>query len=154
MHRYFSMQRGRDDVTYYDHVKKSCPSARQYGTYHSRRSFMRSYRDIGRPKPFLSHRPSGSSSRLTNRSDGRKRRAPAPPPPSSFFPSRERERREERIDSLLSCENGPFLYRKVFRAIHHVEKVQPPMYPVPFFFLPRKVCKPYDATVGCPKCKG
>ncbi|KAF3529707.1 hypothetical protein DY000_02040862 [Brassica cretica] len=43
------MQRGRDDVTYYDHVQKSCPSARQYGTYHSRRSFMRSYRDIGRP---------------------------------------------------------------------------------------------------------
>ncbi|KAH0903390.1 hypothetical protein HID58_042893 [Brassica napus] len=36
------MQRGRDDVTYYDHLQKSCPSARQYGTYHSRRSFMRS----------------------------------------------------------------------------------------------------------------
>ncbi|KAG2251041.1 hypothetical protein Bca52824_081177 [Brassica carinata] len=39
---YSSMQRGRDDVTYYDHVQKSCLSARQYGTYHSRRSFMRS----------------------------------------------------------------------------------------------------------------
>ncbi|KAH7511609.1 hypothetical protein FEM48_ZijujMtG0003400 (mitochondrion) [Ziziphus jujuba var. spinosa] len=32
VHRYSSMQRGRDDVTYYDHVQKCCPSARQYGT--------------------------------------------------------------------------------------------------------------------------
>nr|QGW48389.1 hypothetical protein [Raphanus sativus]QGW48626.1 hypothetical protein [Raphanus sativus] len=93
------MQRGRDDVTYYDHVQKSCPSARQYGTYHSRRSFMRSYRDIGRPKPFLSHRPSGSSSRLTNRSDGRKRRAPAPfPPPPILFLSFSRKRKKRRKD--------------------------------------------------------
>ncbi|KAK8930541.1 hypothetical protein KSP39_PZI016217 [Platanthera zijinensis] len=28
VHRYSSMLRGRDDVTYYDHVQKFCPSAR------------------------------------------------------------------------------------------------------------------------------
>lgn len=27
------------------------------------------------------------------------------------------------------------MYRKVFRAIHHVEKVQPPMVPYLFFFF-------------------
>ncbi|KAH0988121.1 hypothetical protein GBA52_015298 [Prunus armeniaca] len=40
----------------------------------------------------------------------------------------------------------------VFRAIHHVEKDQPPMYRT--IFLPRKGGPPYDATDGCPKCKG
>lgn len=106
------MQRGRDDVTYYDHVQKSCPSARQYGTYHSRRSFMRSYRDIGRPKHFHS-----------------------PLLPSSFFPSRERERREERIFVLYTTLRKSNL-----------------LCTVPFFYL-KRVCKSYDATVGCPKCK-
>ena len=45
--------------------------------------------------------------------------------------------------------NGPILYRKVFRAIHHVEKDQPPMYRT--LFVPRKGGPPYDATGGCPK---
>ncbi|KAG6384682.1 hypothetical protein SASPL_155539 (mitochondrion) [Salvia splendens] len=45
--RYSSMQRGRDDVTYYDHVQKCCPSSRQYNMepLNSSRSFMGSYRD-------------------------------------------------------------------------------------------------------------
>ncbi|KAJ6289809.1 hypothetical protein OIU78_025679 [Salix suchowensis] len=41
---------------------------------------MRSYRvGIGRPDAFPFPRPSSSSPRLTNRSLGRKRKAPAPP---------------------------------------------------------------------------
>lgn len=149
------MQRGRDDVTYYDHVQKSCPSARQYGTYHSRRSFMRSYRDIGRPKPFLSHRPSGSSSRLTNRSDGRKRRAPAPfpppPHPLSFLLEKEKEEKKGlilffHVRTALSCIERFFVLYTTLRKSNLLCTVP--------FFLPRKVCKPYDATVGCPKCKG
>ena len=48
-----------------------------------------------------------------------------------------KEEKKERSDSLLFFHvNGPFLYRKVFRAIHHVEKDQPPMYLTIFF--PRK----------------
>jgi hypothetical protein len=45
--------------------------------------------------------------------------------------------------------NGSILYRKVFRAIHHVEKDQPPMYRT--IFVPRKGGPPTDATDGCSK---
>ena len=76
--------------------------------------------------------------------------SPSPHKTLFLFPPREREKRESILSSLLSCEKAPLLYRKVFRAIHHVEKDQLPMYRT--FFLPRKGGPPYDATVGCPKC--
>lgn len=83
---------------------------------------------------------------------------PNVPPPSirpyfSFPLEKEKEENHSFLSSLLSCEQpSPILYRKVFRAIHHVEKDQPPMYRT--IFVPRKGGPPYDATDGCPKCKG
>ncbi|KAL3622930.1 hypothetical protein CASFOL_033230 [Castilleja foliolosa] len=110
------MQRGRDNVTYYDHVQKCCPSSRQYGTSQQLPFFYGVL--IGRPKPF----------------------------PSLQNPDGERERIKKGSIFFL---NGLILYRKVFRAIHHVENDQPPMYRT--LFLPRKRGPPYDATDGCPK---
>ena len=52
-----------------------------------------------------------------------------------LFLEGERERRESILSSLLSCE-WLYLVSKGFRAIHHVEKDQPPMYRT--IFLPRK----------------
>lgn len=80
---------------------------------------------------------------------------PNVPPPSIrpyfSFPL-EKEKEEKKGVILFFHVNGPILYRKVFRAIHHVEKDPPPMYRT--LFLPRKGGPPYDATEGCPKCKG
>lgn len=62
-----------------------------------------------------------------------------PPPsirPSLSFPL-EKEKEENQSFFLFFHVNGPILYRKVFRAIHHVEKDQPPI--VPFFYLEREV---------------
>lgn len=64
----------------------------------------------------------------------------------------EKEKEEKKGLIIFFHVNGPILYRKVFRAIHHVEKDQPPMYRT--IFVPRKGGPPYDATDGCPKCKG
>ena len=80
---------------------------------------------------------------------------PNVPPPSIrpyfSFPL-EKEKEENHSFLLFFHVNGPILYREVFRAIHHVEKDQPPMYRT--LFVPRKGGPPYDATDGCPKCKG
>jgi len=107
------MQRERDDVTYYDHVTEVLPpSARQYGT--------------SQQLPFLYEVLSGWV-------------GPSLPPPSirpSFSFSRGKEKEEKKGLILFFHVNGPILYRKVFRAIHHVEKDQPPMYRT--IFLPRK----------------
>eukprot|EP00268_Persea_americana_P063441 TRINITY_DN8231_c0_g4_i1.p1 TRINITY_DN8231_c0_g4~~TRINITY_DN8231_c0_g4_i1.p1 ORF type:complete len:105 (+),score=0.89 TRINITY_DN8231_c0_g4_i1:354-668(+) len=59
------------------------------------------------------------------------------------------EKEKEKKKGLILL-NGPILYRMVFRAIHHVEKHQPPMYRT--IWVPRKGGAPYDATDGCPKC--
>ncbi|KAB2086930.1 hypothetical protein ERO13_A04G053221v2 [Gossypium hirsutum] len=48
--------------------------------------------------------------------------SPSPYKTLFLFPPREREKIESILSSLLSCENGPILYRMVFRAIDHVEK--------------------------------
>lgn len=64
----------------------------------------------------------------------------------------EKEKEEKKGFILFFHVNGPILYRKGFRAIHHVEKDQLPMYRT--IFVPRKGGPPYDATDGCPKCKG
>lgn len=80
---------------------------------------------IGRPKPFPSIRPSLS------------------------FPF-EKDKEEKKGFTCFFHVNGPILYRKAFRAIHHVEKDQPPTYRT--LFVPRKGGPPYDATDGCPKC--
>ena len=53
-----------------------------------------------------------------------------------LFPPREREKEENQSFLLFFHVNGSILYRKVFRAIHHVEKDKLPMYRT--IFLPRK----------------
>lgn len=65
-------------------------------------------------------------------------------------PSRKKEKEKKKGLILFFHVNGPILYRMVFRAIHHVEKHQPPMYRT--IWVPRKGGAPYDATDGCPKC--
>ena len=46
----------------------------------------------------------------------------------------EKEKEEKKRFILFFRVNGLILYRKVFRAIHYVEKDQPPMYRTLFFF--------------------
>jgi hypothetical protein len=48
----------------------------------------------------------------------------------------EKEKEENQSFLLFFHVNGPILYRKVFRAIHHVEKDHPPMYRT--ILVPRK----------------
>ncbi|KAK7239686.1 hypothetical protein RIF29_43337 [Crotalaria pallida] len=47
--------------------------------------------------------------------------------PSFSFPL-DKEKEEKKGLIIFFHVNGPIFYRKVFRAIHHVEKDQPPMY--------------------------
>lgn len=52
----------------------------------------------------------------------------APECPPSPHKTLEKEKEEKKVFLLFFHVNGPILYRKVFRAIHHVEKDLPPMY--------------------------
>ena len=57
-----------------------------------------------------------------------------------LFPLPSRKKKEENESFLLFFRvNGLILYRKVFRAIHYVEKDQPPMYRTLFFYFEREV---------------
>lgn len=56
-----------------------------------------------------------------------------PPPSIRPYLSFPLEKDKEEGVILFFHVNGPILYRKFFRAIHHVEKDQPPMYRTFFF---------------------